>query len=294
LELHCKRLIISPYAVRVPKGHFNANGGVSDSFLISMYKSLLAIIVITMATPVVGQKIEDLNSRAKILLGKGDYKNAVSLIREGAEAGNSEAQYNYGVCYQQGIEVPQNDSIANIWFLKSAEQGWKDAEFKIAYSYATGRGWLKDGKQAFYWSIKCASQKDPECIFNVINCYAGGLGTDRNVDSMLVWATRLALLEAPEDLQLSGRITSARVNLAVMYKEGQNVEKNIETSYMWYLIYNESKRDFSVLVQQENIDSIKEIEKQLTQTKKDEAKVQAEVQLGHKLNNLGNLYKQDL
>jgi uncharacterized protein len=262
--------------------------------LISMYKSLLVIVITIIAKAAVGQRPEDLNSKAKVLLEKGEYKNAVPLIKEAAEAGNPEAQYNFGVCYQQGVEVSQSDSAANIWFLKSAKQGWKDAQFKIAYSYATGRGCFKDDKQAFYWSIKCAGQKDPECIFNVINCYSEGLGTDKNVDSMLIWATRLALLETPEDLQLSGRITSARANLAVMYKEGQNVEKNIVTSYMWYRIYNESKRDFSVLVQQENIDSIKELEKQMTQTKKDEAKIQAELLLGHKLANLPNLYKQDL
>ena len=62
------------------------------------------------------------------------------LIRQAAEKGNAEAQYNYGICYQQGVEVPKSDCIANTWFLKSARQGRKDAQFKVAYSYETGRG----------------------------------------------------------------------------------------------------------------------------------------------------------
>ena len=111
---------------------------------------------------------------------------------------------------------------------------------------------------------------------------------------MLVWAQRLALLDNPEDLQLSGQITSARANLATMYQKGTNVEKDLLKSYVWFLIYNESKRDFSILVQQENIESIKAIEKELTSADKDNAKIQAERLLNKKLTNHKNLYNQDL
>ncbi|WP_202409537.1 SEL1-like repeat protein [Hufsiella arboris] len=85
--------------------------------------------------------------------------------------------------------------------------------------------------------------------------------------------TRIALLDTPEDLNLSGQITSARVNLASMYRDGQNVPKNLIKSYMWFLIYNESKRDFSVLEQQKNIEAIQALEKQLSPTDKEKAKI---------------------
>lgn len=121
-----------------------------------------------------------------------------------------------------------------------------------------------------------------------------GRGTQKNLDSMLAWATRLALLNTPEDLQVSGQITSARANLATMYRDGQNAPKDLVKSYMWFLIYNESKRDFSVLEQQKNIEAIQALEKQLSQADKDKAKLDAEKLLGRKLTNLANLYKQDL
>lgn len=63
---------------------------------------------------------------------------------------------------------------------------------------------------------------------------------------------------------------------------------------MWFLIYNESKRDFSILVQQDNIEAIKKIEQQLSTSQRDMAKVQAENLLNRKLTNLANLHKQDL
>lgn len=241
-----------------------------------------------------GQNAEELNKKSKDYLDKQDFKNAIPLLRQAAEKGNAEAQYNFGVSYQQGIEVPQNDSIANTWFAKAAGQGWKDAQFKLAYSYATGRGIPQEDKQAFYWSIKCAEQQDVECMFNVISCYMVGRGTLKNLDSMLVWATRLALLKTTENLGISGQITSARANLATMYRDGQYVPKDLLKSYMWYLIYNESKRDFSVLEQQKNIETIQSLEKQLSQQDRDKAKFEAEKLLSRKLVNAANLYKQDL
>lgn len=258
-----------------------------------MTKILTFISILTVSI-CCGQTADELNKQAKDNLTKGDTKKAVPLLKKASEMGQPEAQYNYGYCFQQGIEVEKNDSIANIWLLKSAKQGWLDAQFKIAYSYASGRGITKDDKQAFYWSVKCAEQNDPECMFNVISCYQEGIGTKKNIDSMLVWTIRLGSLPDVENLQLSGQITSARANLATMYRDGKNVTKDVAKSYMWFLIYNESKRDFSILVQQKNIDIIKELEKSLAQTDRDKAKQNAEKQLGHKLNNINNLYKQDL
>ena len=259
-----------------------------------MQKTLLTILAASIVTLSFAQTAEELNKKSKELLEKQDLKNAVPLLKQAAEKGIAEAQYNYGICYQQGVEVLKSDSIANAWFLKAANQGWKDAQFKMAYSFATGRGVQKNDKKAFEWSVKCAAQQDVECMFNVVSCYLEGRGTQKNLDSMVVWATRIALLEAPEDLNISGQITSARANLATMYRDGQNVPKNLVKSYMWFLIYNESKRDFSVLEQQRNIEAIQALEKQLSSIDKDKAKLEAEKILEKKLMNLANIYKQDL
>lgn len=260
----------------------------------SMQKLILSIWTLLIATLSFGQTAEELNKKSKDFLSKGDTKHAAPFLKQAAQLGNAEAQYNLGYCYQAGIEFSQNDSIANTWLLKSAKQGWLNAQFKIAYSYAVGRGTNKNDEQAFFWSLKCAKQGDPECMFNVVSCYQNGIGTNKNLDSALVWATRLAVHENPEDLQLSAKITSARANLAAMFHKGQNVPKDFVKSYMWFLIYNESKQDFSILVQQQNIDTIKEIEKQLTSADKEKAKLDAEKLINRKLANVNNLYRQDL
>jgi len=241
-----------------------------------------------------GQTADELNKQAKDFLIAGDTKSAVPLFKKAAEMGQPEAQYNYGYYFQQGIEVEKNDSIANIWLLKSAKQGWLDAQFKIAYSYAVGRGCTKNMNQAFYWSVQCGQQNDPECMNNVIGCYNDGTGTNKNLDSALAWTIRLASLPDLENLQLSGIITGARKSLAIRYRDGNYVSKDKIKSYMWFLIYNESKRDFAIMEQRSNIDLIKELEKNLSQSEKDKAKQDAEKQIGRKLKQLDNLYKDSL
>src|SRR4029453_14892042 len=117
-------------------------------------KKFIVLIVAICCSPFVAwsqtETAKDLNKKSQEYILKKDFKNALLLVKKAAMMGNPEAQYNYGVFYRQGIEVPQDDQLANQWFLKSAEQGWKDAQFKIAYSYDTGRGFPQDYQKAFY------------------------------------------------------------------------------------------------------------------------------------------------
>ena len=103
--------------------------------------------------------------------------------------------------------------------------------------------------------------------------------------------TFIYLKETPENLMKSGKITSARLNLAYMYRDGRNVEKNLTESYAWFLIYNESKRDFSILQQQSVIKEIQELEKSLTDEQKEKAKSKAESILNRPLSNMAKLYE---
>jgi uncharacterized protein len=264
---------------------------------IMLNKKFIVLIAAICCSPfVVGCQTEtanDLNKKSQEYILKKDFKNALPLVKKAAAMGNPEAQYNYGVFYQQGIEVPQDDQLANQWFLKSAEQGWKDAQFKIAYGYDTGQGFLQDYQKAFYWSLKCAEQNDPECMFYIVGAYQEGRGVDKNLNEMIAWATKLALLENPNDLALSGKITSARANLAYMYRDGENVPHDKIKSYVWFLIYNESKKDFSTSDQNKNIEAIKKLEEGLTEADKEKSKTEAEKLLERKLINFNNLYREE-
>lgn len=120
------------------------------------------------------------------------------------------------------------------------------------------------------------------------------MGTDKNIDKMLEWAIRLGQIENPENLQKSGYITSARLNLAYIYRDGTEVKQDLYKSYQWFLIYNEFKRDFSYIRQQQIVKEIKNLESKLTTEQKENGQNQAEKIINRTLKNMSNLYKAEM
>ena len=56
---------------------------------------------------------------------------------EGAETharagqGDADAQYELGIMYAEGRDVPQNDAVAFAWYRQAAEQGVAAAQFNV-------------------------------------------------------------------------------------------------------------------------------------------------------------------
>jgi TPR repeat protein len=239
------------------------------------------------------QNAEELNNQSKELLSKRDYEKAFPILRKAAELGNAEAQYNLGYFLQNGVEISKNENEAFQWYKKSSENGFNDGHYAMMMAYANGSGTEINHEKAFEYALKCAQNNDATCMWNIVNCYKQGLGVTKNSIKMLEWATKLSLLENPENLSLSGNITSMRLSLAQMYRDGDNVEKDAYKSYLWYLIYNEFKRDFSVIQQNQVIEEIKVAEAKLNEKQLKSSKQDAEKIFGRKLNNYANLLKAD-
>lgn len=161
-------------------------------------------------------------------------------------------------------------------------------------AYGNGEGVEQDSEKAFNYALKCANNNDSTCMWNVINCYVTGNGTDKNIDEFKSWILKLAKLPNPENLPQSGNITSARLELAYFYRDGLYFEKDHYQSYLWYLIYNEFKVDFSILKQDEIIQEIKDLEKSLSKEQLKNSEKDAAKLLGRSLNNKSELYKNSL
>lgn len=256
-----------------------------------MTKTFRVLILIFTCINVYGQNAEELNDMSKELIGQQKINEAIPILKQAAELGNAESQYNLGYCYQAGVGVGRNLEKAVEWYLKSAEQGFNDALYQMMMAYGNGSGVEQNMEKAFSYALKCAENDDATCMFNVINCYKEGVGTEKDSEKMLEWAIRLGKLENPENLSLSGNITSARLNLAYMYRDGADVEKDLFTSYQWFLIYNEFKRDFSYIQQEQIVKEIQWVEKKLTADQIENGQEEAEKLLGRPLKNIENLYK---
>ena len=236
------------------------------------------------------QDSKEMNKKAIEFLSQKNYEQAIPLLQKSAELGNPEAQYNLGYCYEFGVGIEKDEKIATSWYQKSADQNYNDGLYAMMMAYSDGKGVPVNYDKAFEYAMKCAKNDDATCMFNVVTAYKLGIGTPIDKQKMLQWAYKIGKLKNPENLNLSGRITSARLNLAYMFRDGNDVEKDIYQSYIWFLIYNENKRDFSVFQQDEVVKEIQQLEKELTKTQKFQALIDAEKILGRKLLNLKNLY----
>ena len=68
-----------------------------------------------------------------------------------AEDGKAEAQYNLGLLYSLGKEIPKNDSEAIKWYLRAAEQGFAEAQTNLGLMYGKGQGVEQNFNEAVTW-----------------------------------------------------------------------------------------------------------------------------------------------
>ena len=254
---------------------------------------VLLILSLWAFFPVQAQTAAELNQQSKLRLGEGNYAEALPLVQKAAEMGSPEAQYNYGVFFQQGVGIEPNDSLALYWFLRAAEQGWADAQFKVSYNYAAGQGVPQDFAKAFEWTKRCADQQHAECMMNLITFYQQGVGTEKNMKEVLQWATRLATLKENNSESEGTMIGSARYSLALMYLKGEGVEADTAKSYQWFLLTNENKINFPLSQQQQIIGEIKICESVLNKRQRKRAQKKAARLIGRPLSKLHLLYKEE-
>jgi TPR repeat protein len=259
-----------------------------------MKRQITTILLTLIGLNTFGQTADELSQQAIQFLQTGEFEKAVPLLEQAAELGSAEAQSNLGYSYITGMGIETNAELAIKWFSKSADQGHNDALYFLMMIYGNGEGVEPDSEKAFYYALKCAENGDGTCMWNVANCYYDGTGVEKNIDKMVEWSTRLAKFENPENLAKSGYITSARLRLAYMYRDGTYLEQDFFKSYQWFLIYNEFKRDFSYFKQQQTLKELKELEGKLTTEQKENGQKEAENILGRPLRNMENLYKAEM
>src|SRR2546428_550692 len=88
-------------------------------------------------------------------------------LRQEAEQGHVEAQFNLGLMYLDGQGIPQDFTQAAQWFRKVAEQGAAAAQFNLGGMYEHGVGVPQDSAQAIQWYRKAAEQGYAQAQFNL-------------------------------------------------------------------------------------------------------------------------------
>ena len=118
---------------------------------------------------------------------RGNYVAAYDIWQTLAERGDTRAQYNIGVLYDQGLGVPQNFAEATRWYRLAAERGHVDAQANLGYAYEQGRGVTLDFAQAAKWYRKAAERGDVVAQANLGTLYANGLGVEQDDVQAHMW-----------------------------------------------------------------------------------------------------------
>ncbi|XP_066348919.1 F-box protein At1g70590-like [Miscanthus floridulus] len=78
-------------------------------------------------------------------------EEAIRWFYPSASAGNARAQYNLGLCLQNGKGVKRNQKEAAKWYLRAAEGGNVRAMYNISLCYSYGEGLSQDPVRAKRW-----------------------------------------------------------------------------------------------------------------------------------------------
>lgn len=95
---------------------------------------------------------------SKYCIAMKDYDRAFSLLSASVEQGCDLGIYSLGVCYLGGIGVDKNSSLAYKYIKQAADSGNAEAQYQLAMMYFKGNGVNKSLDNAIYWHGKAHSQ----------------------------------------------------------------------------------------------------------------------------------------
>lgn len=163
---------------------------------------------------------------AVVAFQSGDYPTAFVLFTPLAEAGNSLAQHNLGVLYEEGLGVPQNDATAIAWYKRAAEQGNPQSTYNIGMMILEGRGAGPDPVIAAQWVRISADLGFPLAQHTLGHFYLEGTGVEQNVAEAITWFSKAA----------EAGVVDAQFNLGYIFESGSGVEPDPIVAYAWYRI----------------------------------------------------------
>jgi len=176
-----------------------------DRFL--TFGLILLLFSLSMAGPAYSGQFED----AVTAYERGDYATAFRLMKPLAEKGYAKAQHNFGVMYDHGRGVPQDNTQALKWYRKAAEQGLPEAQHNLGLMYEKGQGVPQNYTEAGRWYRRAAEQGLPESQVNLGIMYYNGQGVPQDYVLAHMWLS-IAASRYPASV-------NKRVNDVVNYRD---------------------------------------------------------------------------
>lgn len=154
-------------------------------------------------------------------------EKARGLMKEAADAGNGNAQFNFGQMIID--ERPGSRSLAEAYpyFLGAAEKGIADAQYAVSQILANGAvGIDPDPAEARSWLIRAARQNFDTAQYDLGNWYLRGIGGERDLERAFAWTIRAAR---------AGNV-AAQGEVAKLYWGGLGTEPNEMEAAAWVVV----------------------------------------------------------
>ena len=116
-----------------------------------------------------------------------DFERAAYWFTKASNQGVSNASYNLGVLYHQGMGVEQDLGKALEWYTKAAELGHPEAQYNLGIAYVEGIGVDYNPQKAAEYFEAAASSGIPESAFNLGLIYENGLLGTAKPNEALLW-----------------------------------------------------------------------------------------------------------
>lgn len=118
---------------------------------------------------------------------RGDFKEAMKLLRPLAEGGQPIAAHRLGVMYVLGQGVPKDSAKAIEFFSKAAEQGQGESQHSLGLRYLWGDGTDKNPETAAAWFTAAANQGIPDSASWLADMYWRGEGVAQDFVEGYKW-----------------------------------------------------------------------------------------------------------
>ena len=150
---------------------------------------------------------------------------ASEYFRNAADRGDANGLYNLGMCYMQGLGVPQDDQIAFGRFQSAAEKEHPEAMNNIGLFYREGRVVEKNLERSAKLFEKSASYDNPYGLFNFALALQNGEGVEQDE------ARAAALLSKSAE----GGCVEAVDAYGMALLNGRGVPENPEAAFKYFL-----------------------------------------------------------
>ena len=119
-------------------------------------------------------------------------KTYETALREKAEKGDVQAQFNLGRAYAIGKDVTQSDSKSIKWYRKAAEQGHAEGQLILGFMHEIGKDVTQSDREAAKWYSKAAEQGNAEGQFILGDMYRRGKGMSQSDSEAVKWFRKAA------------------------------------------------------------------------------------------------------